>query len=112
MEAVENSEIKDKAKFREYLYKNPIKLALKLQKFLQNNDGELLPPVILKGKGRKYFYSHYDKKNILCPCNGEYYLMPWHDDDPEVCYVYSHYKWMMGVVLKVKRDNIIFIGFN
>lgn len=112
VEAVANSNIKNKAKLREYLYKNPAKLALKLQKFLQNEEGDLLSPVKLKGKGYKYLYSYYDKKNILCPCNSEYYLMSWHAEDPDFCYVYSHYKWMTGVVLKVKRDNIIFIGFN
>jgi hypothetical protein len=112
MVAAENSEIKDKAKLREHLYKNPTKLAIKLQKFLQSEDGELLPSVKIKGKGYKYLYSYYDKKNILCPCNGEYYLMPWVDEDPSVCYLYSHYKWMIGVVLKIKRDKIELIGFN
>lgn len=112
MVAAENSEIKKKAKLREYLYKNPIRLAEKLQKFLQNEDGDLLPAVKIKGKGYKYFYSYYDKKNILCPCNGEYYLMPWVDEDPNVCYVYTHYKWMIGAVLKIKTDDMIFLGFN
>ncbi len=112
MVAAENSEIKDKSKLREYLYKNPKKLALKLQKFMQSDDGELLQPVILKGKGHKYLYSYYDKRNVLCPCNGEYYLMPWFDEDPDICYIYTHYKWMTGAVLKVKRSETILIGFN
>ena len=112
MVAAENSEIKNKAKLREYLYKNPKKLAMKLQNFLKSDEGELLQPVKIKGTGIKYFYSYYDKRFVPCPCNSEYYLMHWLDEDPDVCYVYSHYKWMMGVVLKVKRQEIKFIGFN
>ncbi len=112
MVAAENSEIKNKAKLREYLYKNPKKLAMKLQNFLKSDEGELLQPIKIKGTGIKYLYSHYDKKFVPCPCDGEYYLMHWVDEDPDVCYVYSHYKWMTGIVLKVRRQEINFIGFN
>ena len=112
MVAAENSEIKDKKKLREYLYKNPDKLAIKLQGFLQNNSGELLQPVKIKGEGIKYLYSYYDKQFVPCHCNSEYYLMSWKDEDPDVRYIYSHYKWMTGVVLKLKLEDLCFIGFN
>ena len=112
MEAVENSGIKDKAKLREYLYKNPAKLALKLAQLLQNSDGTLLHPVKFKGEGVGYYYSVNDKKHIPCPRAGEYYLMPWLDDDKERCYVYGHHNWQIGVILKVFKDQIEFLGFN
>jgi hypothetical protein len=112
MVAAENSEIKNKAKLREYLYKNPTKLAEKLAKYLQDDNGELLPPVKLKGKGIAYLYSHNDRKFIPAPKNAEYYLTPWVDDDPKVCYIYTHYNWMVGVIFKVNRDQIQHIGFN
>ena len=112
MVAAENSGIKNKDKLREYLYKNPRKLAEKLQKFLQDDEGNLLEPVRIKGKGIGYYYSHNDKKFIPVPRNSEYYLTPWVDDDPDKCYIYSHYNWMVGVILKVNRSEIQFIGFN
>jgi hypothetical protein len=112
MVAAESSEIKNKAKLREYLYKNPAKLAQKLAKFLQDEQGNLLEPVKIKGKGMGYYYSHNDKKFIPTPRDGEYYLLPWTAEDPSDCYIYSHYCWMIGVILKVKKEEIKFIGFN
>lgn len=112
MVAAENSEIKNKAKLREHLYKNPVKMALKLAKLIQNNDGTLLQPVKIKGEGLGYYYSHNDKRLILVPRSSEYYLLPWVDEDPNYCYVYSHYVWFIGIILKVKKDEIIHLGFN
>jgi len=112
MEAVENSNIKDKKKLREYLYKNPAKLALKLAKFLKDEEGGLLPPVRIKGKGVGYYYSHNDKGFIPAPRNSEYYLLSWAAENPKECYIYSHYTWMIGVILKVNKDEIEHIGFN
>jgi len=109
---VENSGIKDKEKLREYLYKNPTKLAIKLAQLIQTKQGHLLPPVHLKGKGTGYYYSVNDKKFILSARKGEYYLLPWSDDDEDRCYVYSHHNWQIGVVLKVFKDQIEFLGFN
>ena len=108
----ENSGIKNKAKLREHLYKNPKKLAIKLAQLIQTKEGNLLPPVRLKGKGSGYYYSVNDKKIILSPRNGEYYLLPWFDDDEERCYVYSHHSWQVGVILKVFKDQIELLGFN
>ena len=112
MVAAENSGITDKAKLREYLYKNPNKLAVKLAKMLSTKEGELLPPVRLKGKGGGYFYSLNDKRLIYAPRNSDYYLLPWLDEDTERCYVYSHSTWQIGVILKVFKDQIEFLGFN
>ena len=112
MVAAENSGIKNKAKLREYLYRNPIKLAQKLQKFLQSDDGTRLPPVKIKGKGMGYYYSHNDKKFVSVPRDGEYYLLPWIAEDPKECYIYTHYTWMIGMILKVNKDEIQHIGFN
>ena len=112
MVAAESSGIKNKAKLREYLYKNPDKLAQKLAQFLKDDDGTLLKPVIFKGKGVGYYYSHNDKRFIHCPRQGEYYLLPWATDDRDRCYVYSHYSWQIGVILKVFREDIEEVGFN
>ena len=112
MVAAENSGIKNKSKLREYLYKNPKKLAVKLAKMLQTDDGELLQPVRLKGKGPGYYYSMNDKEIILCPRNSEYYLLPLIDENDKRCYVYSHSKWQIGVILKVFTDDIQYLGFN
>ena len=112
MVAAENSEIKDKKKLREYLYKNPKQLGIKLARFLQDDDENLLQPVKIKGKGIGYYYSHNDRRYIHAPKNSEYYLLPWIDDDPTMCYVYSHYSWLIGVILKVPKDEIQKIGFN
>ena len=112
MVAAESSGIKNKAKLREYLYKNPDKLAQKLAQFLKDGDGELLMPIKLKGKGTGYYYSHNEKRFIHCPRDGEYYLMPWASEDKEKCYVYTHYSWQIGAILRVFKDDIEFIGFN
>ena len=112
MVASENSGIKNKAKLREYLYKNPGKLAQKLAQFLKDGNGELLIPVQLKGEGIGYYYSHNDKRFIHCPRGGEYYLLPWATDDTKRCYIYTHYSWQIGVILKVFKDDINTIGFN
>ena len=108
----ENSGIKDKAKLREYLYKNPNKLAIKLAVLLKSPDGSLLHPVRLKGKNSGYYYSVNDKKLILTPRNSEYYLLPWGDDDNTRCYLYCHHNWQVGVILRVFKDEIEFVGFN
>jgi len=112
MVAAENSGIKNKAKLREYLYKNPNKLAEKLAQALQQKDGTLLQPVKLKGKGGSYFYSVNDKRFVWVARNAEYYLLPWVEDDKEKCYIYSHSAWQIGVILKVFKDEIEFLGFN
>ena len=112
MVAVENSGINDKAKLKEYLYKNPDKLAIKLAQFLKDDHGDLLVPVRFKKSSPCYYYSINHKRHLLCPRNGEYYLLNWRDEDEEKCYVYSHYKWQMGIILKVFKDQIEFLGFN
>ena len=112
MVAAENSEIKNKAKLREYLYKNPLKMAEKLAKMLQDDDGTLLEPVRLKGKGVGYYYSHNDKKFVPCPRNSEYYYIPWQAAKSDECYIYCHHSWFIGMILKVPRSELQFIGLN
>jgi hypothetical protein len=112
MVAAENSGIKNKAKLREYLYKNPDKLAQKLAQFLKSDDGELLQPVRIKGKGIGYYYSHNDKRHIPVSRTAEFYALPWLDDDKERCYVYCHHNWQIGIILKVFKEDIEYIGFN
>ena len=50
----ENSNITDKDKLKEYLYRNPDKLAQKLNQLLKDDDGFLLEPVKLKKDSNNY----------------------------------------------------------
>ncbi len=110
---VSNSGIKDKSKLLKFLYKNPEKLAQKLSGFMQNNDGELLPMVKLKGKGQGYYYSVNHKRLIRVSRDDEFYLLPLRDDvDKNKRYIYTHYNWMVGCVLLVDKDDIAPIGYN
>ena len=109
----ENSGIKDKGKLLKYLYNNPNKLAHKLSQFLKNEEGELLPMVKLKGKGKGFYYSIQEKRFLLVARDEEFYLLPWeHKENKEKCYVYSHYNWMTGRIFSVYRDDIELIGLN
>lgn len=110
--ATMGSGISDKTKLRKYLYKNPNKLALKLASLLQTKEGELLQPVRLKGSGMTYCYSYNDKKFILAPKDGEYYLLPWISEEKDRCFVYCHSQWQIGVIFRVFKEDIQFIGFN
>ena len=87
-------------------------MAQKLAKFLQDDNGELLSPVKLKGKGMGYYYSYNDKRFVAVPRDGEYYLLPWVSEDPKECYVYTHHTWMIGLIIKVNKDELKHIGFN
>jgi len=89
MVAAEKSGIKDKDKLKEYLYKNPAKLACKLAQLIQDDNGNLLQLIKLKGSGMTYCYSINDKKFILTPRASEYYLLPWGAENPEKCFIYS-----------------------
>ena len=109
----ENSGIKDKAALRAYLYKNPAKLALKLSKFIKDEEGHALLQVRIKGDGGGYFYSINDKAFKYASRSAEYYLLPWADpEDPEKCYIYGHYVWMVGVIFKLRKEDIEFLGDN
>ena len=109
----ENSGIKDKKKLLKYLYDNPSKLAYKLRKFMEDDDGNALPLVQLKGSGQGYYHSLSDKKLIRVSRDAEFYLLPWtHRTDPKRCYIYTHYNWLTGCIFDVFVDDIIFIGAN
>ena len=109
----ENSGIKDKKKLLKYLYTNPEKLALKLSKFIKDSKGKAIPLVTLKGTGQGYYYSMQYKRLVRVCRGGEYYLLPWSDtDDKDKCYIYTHYNWMMGCILRVFKSDIEHVGFN
>tara|TARA_R110001592_G_scaffold202939_1_gene452625 strand:- start:1278 stop:1616 length:339 start_codon:yes stop_codon:yes gene_type:complete len=112
MVATEKSEIKNKAKLKEYLYKNPTKLACKLAQLIKDDNGNLLQLIKLKGSGMTYCYSINDKKFILTPRSSEYYLLPWASEDPRKCFIYCHSQWQVGVIFRVFKDDIDFLGFN
>ena len=108
-----SSGIKDKKKLLKHLYENPEKLAEKLIKFMQSNEGEALPMVKLKGEGQGYYLSLNDKKLIRVSRSGEFYLLPWkHKNNKDRCYIYTHYNWMTGCIFDVFWNDIYFIGDN
>ena len=108
-----SSGIKDKKKLLKYLYENPEKLAAKLTKFMEDDDGFALPLVNLKGEGQGYYMSYSDKKMIRVSRKSDFYLLPWkHKNSKDRCYVYTHYNWMVGCILDVFWDDIEFIGGN
>ena len=108
-----NSGIKDKSKLLKYLYENPSKLAYKLRKFMEDEEGYALPMVQLKGEGQGYYLSHSDKKILRVSRDSEFFLLPWkHKTDETRCYIYTHYNWMTGCIFDVFLDDIEFIGGN
>jgi len=107
-----NSGIKNKNKLLKFLYSNPAKLAIKLQKFIKDDDGNALPLVKLEGKGQGYYYSVNDKRLVRISRDSEFYLLPWVDEDPRKCYIYSHHNWMVGCIFKVFKDEIVELGGN
>ena len=109
----ENSGIKDKKQLLKYLYENPVKLAEKLRKFMQDRDGQTLPMVTLNGEGQGYYLSLSDKELIRVNRDGEFYLLPWvHKDNKDRCYIYTHHNWLVGCIFDVFWDDISFIGDN
>lgn len=108
-----SSKIKDKSKLLKYLYENPDKLAYKLRKFMEDDDGFMLPMVKLKGKGQGYYHSTSDKKLVRVNRDAEFFLLPWaHKNDDRRCYIYTHYIWMTGCIFDVFKDDIELIGGN
>ena len=109
----ENSGIKDKKKLMRYLYRNPVKLALKLSTFLKDSDGTALDPVKLKGEGQGYYYSMNDKKFVRVNRNSEFYLLPWKDkNNEEKCFIYTHHNWLVGCILSVYKKDLEYLGYN
>jgi hypothetical protein len=109
----ENSNITDKDKLKEYLYRNPDKLAQKLNQLLKDDDGFLLEPVKLKEDSNNYCYSIHLKRFVYISKNTELYLLPYScPEDPRKCYVYSHSNWQNGMVYKVYIKDLERIGFN
>lgn len=83
-----------------------------LGKFIKDSKGNPFEQVRIKGSGYGYYYSMSDKKPILVPRAGEYYLISNKPDHKDRVRVYSHYKFSTGVVLLVPNDEIEPIGWN
>ncbi len=83
-----------------------------LETFIKDSKGNPLEMVTIKGSGSGYYYSMSDKKPILVPRAGEYYLVSEKPDDLGRLKVYSHYKFTSGVVLLIPKDEIQRIGWN
>ena len=83
-----------------------------LEVFIKDSKGNPLEMVTIKGSGSGYYYSMSDKRPILVPRDGEYYLVSEKPDDLGRLKVYSHYKFTSGVVLLIPKDEIDRIGWN
>jgi len=83
-----------------------------LEVFIKDSTGNPLEMVTIKGSGSGYYYSMSDKKPVLVPRDGEYYLVSEKPDDFGRLKVYSHYKFISGVVLLVPKEEIQRIGWN
>ena len=83
-----------------------------LSEFTKDSNGNPLEMVTIKGSGYGYYYSMSDKKLIMVPKKGEYYLISKKPDELGRLKVYSHYKFTSGVVLLVPKEEIERIGWN
>jgi|TARA_R110001583_G_scaffold10061_4_gene46913 ADP-ribose pyrophosphatase YjhB (NUDIX family) len=83
-----------------------------LEKFIKDSNGYALEQVSIKGSGYGYYYSMSDKKIILVPRSGEYYLISVVPDRKGRLRVYSHYKHNTGIVLLIPEGEIETIGWN
>jgi len=83
-----------------------------LSQFIKDSAGNPFEQVKIKGSGYGYYYSMSDKKPILVPRAGEYYLISEIPDKKGNVRVYSHYKFNTGVVLLVPKEEIERIGWN
>ncbi|QDP62176.1 MAG: hypothetical protein GOVbin1807_175 [Prokaryotic dsDNA virus sp.] len=83
-----------------------------LSKFMKDSNGNPFEQVKIKGEGYGYYYSMSDKKTILVPRAGEYYLISNKADHKGRLRLYSHYKFTTGIVILVPEDEIERIGWN
>ena len=87
-------------------------VAKQIAKLLSDGEENNLVAVILKGKGRGHYYSMVEKKPIEVPRKGEYYLLPWQEDEEGRVYVFSKYIFSSGLILLVPKEEVILIGYN
>lgn len=88
-------------------------MADRLQKLLKSDKGELLEPVMFKGKGQGSYWSQSDKKFINVSRKSAHYLIPWRDPkDDDARFVYTHHIAHVGVILRVNKKDYYKIGFN
>lgn len=83
-----------------------------LASFIKDSMGNPLQQIMIKGSGYGYYYSMSDKLTILVPRRAEYYLISEKPDDKGRLRVYSHYKFVTGIVLLVQKEEIERIGWN
>ena len=101
------NDTKDMSEFDKLLFQ-----AETLAEFTLDGEGNPLEMVTIKGSGYGYYYSMSDKKLINIPRSGEYYLISDKPDSLGRLKVYSHYKFVSGVVLLIPKDEIVRIGNN
>ena len=87
-------------------------VAKQIAELLDKGEQNTLSAVMLKGEGRGFYYSLVDKKPVEVPRKGEYYLLPFEEDNEGRLYVFSRHLFSSGLILLVPKEEIVLIGFN
>tara|TARA_Y100000593_G_scaffold95104_1_gene199752 strand:+ start:12736 stop:13053 length:318 start_codon:yes stop_codon:yes gene_type:complete len=99
--------------FSEEYKTNFIKLASKLGGWIKAKDGSLLSPVKIKGGGKGFYWSISDKRFVWVDKSLEWYYVggvaP--DDRGRLC-LYSPFIFASGILCRVPKEEVEFVGFN
>jgi len=87
-------------------------LAIQAADYLKSKAGKLLEVVHLKGDGLGYYWSETEKKLILVPRRAEYYILPWKPEEKGKKYLFLPLFLKNGTLLKVREEDIEYLGFN
>ena len=95
-------------------YRDPIVMANRLFHLQKDKEGNLLEPVILKGKGSHgTYWAQSDKRFVKVARRSSHYLVPWRDpEDEKARFIYTHHIAHAGVIIRVEKDDYYHIGFN
>ena len=87
-------------------------VAKQIAELLSKGEQNNLVAVMLKGEGRGFYYSLVEKKPVEVPRRGEYYLLPFEEDNEGRLYVFSKHLFCSGLILLVPKEEVILIGYN
>jgi len=87
-------------------------VAKRISGLLLKGEENSLVAVMLKGKGKGFYYSMTHKKPIEVPRRAEYYLLPFDEDEKGRLYIFCNYIFYSGLILLVDKKEIEIIGYN
>lgn len=92
---------------------NFIKLAAKLTAMLKSKEGHLFEPIKIKGSGKGFYWSMSDNRFVWVNKDLEWYhvysVSP--DDRGRLC-VYSPFIFASGIICRIPKEEVEFLGFN